>query len=549
MPSMPDGDALTRARAAFERRDWAEALDAFAAAPTGTLTPTDVFHRADAAWWVGHIDDALAWYEVAFRRHLDGDEPRRAALAALLLGAHASERGDDATGSGWTQRARRLLDDTPEGPEHGYPLYWDAFAAMGRDDLDAAIAVAHRMQELGRRHHEPDLIALGAMAEGRARLKAAETGPGMALLDEAMVMAVSDELHPLWTGAIYCHCMDACRELHDLERAAEWTEATTRWCDAVGEAVVYRGICRVHRAQVFQLRGDWDRAEDEARRAGADMPRVHVGTGAEAHYEVGEIRRLRGDLDGAEAAYRRAHELGRDPQPGLALLRARQGKPAAAVTSLTAALAGRAGDPLGRVPLAAALVGPAVAVGEVEVARAVAAELRATAADHDSPGLRAIACQAAGQVHLADEDPGGALAALREACRDWHDLDVPHEAARTRLLLARALAALGDLDAARLELLAADAAFDRLGAVLDREEVRQLEHELAGTVPAPDGLSPREVEVLQHVATGLTNQQVADALSISPSTVARHVANIFLKIDVSTRTAATVYAYEHGLVS
>lgn len=505
----------------------------------------DVFREADSAWWEGDLDRALAGYETAYRAHLDEDDRPSAAMAALLLGAHALESGDTAVGSGWVQRARRVLDRTAEGPVHGYPLYWDLHAAMGRGEIDTATALARRMRELGRTYDDRNLVALGVMGEGRCQLKRASVEAGMALLDEAMVMVLADDLHPLWVGAIYCHLMDACHEVQDLQRAATWTHATARWCDEVGRAVVYRGICRVHRAQVFQVQGAWGRAEDEARRASLDMPRVHVGTGAEAHYRLAEIHRLRSEVSEADAAYRRAHRLGRSPQPGLALLWSARGDHEAACGSLRTALA-ELGDALHRAPVAAALVEVALAAGDVEPARAAAAELRDTAAAFGTAGLEATARQAAGTLQLAEDDPHGALASLRAACSAWQELDAPYETARCRRLLARAYTALGDTAAAALEVEAARVAFAELGAAVDlaRLEDTRAAH---GDPATPDGLSPREREVLRLVATGRTDRQIAEVLSISDKTVGRHVANIYRKIDVRTRAAATAYAFAHGL--
>lgn len=507
----------------------------------------DLFRRADSAWWAGDLAEALAGYEMAYRAHLDeGDHPG-AAMAALLLGEHALEAGESAVGSGWVRRARSLLDDMEEAAVHGYPLYWDVFAAMGRGEIDTALALADRMRELGRTHEDANLVALGLMCEGRCRLKRAEVDAGMTLLDESMVMVLSDDLHPLWVGAIYCHLMDACQELQDLQRAATWTEATSRWCDQIGRAVVYRGICRVHRAHLFQVQGAWDLAAAEARRASLDMPRVHVGTGAEAHYRLGDIHRLRGEVAEARAAYLRAHELGRSPQPGLALLWSIQGDHDAACTSLRTALAELGGERLDRAPVVAALVEVAIAAGELESARAAAAELRETAAAFDTPGLDAAARQAAGTLELAEDDPERALRSLRAACSAWLRVDAPYDTARCRHLLARAYRAVGDDSAAELEQNAARSTFVQLGAVVDLASLEELPPSPdPGT--APDGLTPRELEVLRLVASGRTDRQIADVLSISDKTVGRHIANIYRKIDVQTRSAATAYAFLKGLM-
>lgn len=506
----------------------------------------DLFREADAAWWAGDLAEALDGYEVAYRAHVEEGDREGAAMAALLLGMHALEGGDAVLGSGWVQRARRILNDIDEAAVHGYPLYWDVFTAMGQGEIDTAMSLAHRMRRLGETYDDPNLMALGLMCEGRCHLKRTNVDVGMALLDEAMVMVLGDDLHPMWVGAIYCHMMDACQELQDLQRAATWTDATARWCDQVGRAVVYRGICRVHRAQVFQVQGAWDRAEAEARRASLDMPRLHVGTGAEAHYQLAEIHRLRGHVSEAEAAYRRAHELGRSPQPGLALLWSARGDHHDACASLRTALAELVGEPLHRAPVAAALVDVAIDAGEIESARAAAAELRDTAAAFGTPGLDAAARQAAGTLLLAEHDPEHALTLLRAACSAWQRLDAPYETARCRHLLAQAYLAVGDDAGADLEIDAARSTFMQLGAAVDLGRLDDLRPAPRNT-PAPDGLSPRELEVLQLVATGRTNSQIADVLSISDKTVGRHLANIYRKIDVQTRAAATAYAFERGL--
>jgi DNA-binding CsgD family transcriptional regulator len=302
--------------------------------------------------------------------------------------------------------------------------------------------------------------------------------------------------------------------------------------------VFYRGECWVRRAQVFELQGHWDVAERTAAEASADLLAVHVSGAAEAEYQIGEIRRLRGDAAGAEDSFGRAHALGRDPQPGLALLRLAQGRTDAALASLPAALSERVGDRLGRARLCAALVEAAVA----ETAVAAGAELRATAEEYGSSGLSAMALQARGRIRLADSRPAEALPPLRAACQQWNDLDAPYEAARTRVLLAQAYRGVGDDEAVGLEL--ATATFERLGASVD------LRHAvgLRGPRPLPGGLTAREVEVLRLVAAGSTNRQIAAELVISDKTVGRRLSNIFAKLGVTTRSAATAYAYVHRLV-
>ena len=539
-------DLVDVARDAFAHRDWAAALDAFRAARTlGTLSADDWFALADAAWWQGAIDESLdAWGE-AYRRYLQAGQPRRAAMSALFVAAHSKERGDVASASGWMGRAQRLLRDVPEAAEHGYPIYFEVFAAMAGGDLDRALASARTMQEMGRRFDDPNLAALGVLAEGRAAIKQGRVREGLALLDEAMLAALSDELHPLWTGAVYCHLMDACRELAEVRRAGEWTQAAARWCEELPDAALYRGICRVHRAQVLQLQGAWDQAEREAARACADVVHLHVGTVAEGHYEIGEIRRLRGDLDGAEEAFKRAHELGRDPQPGLALVRLAQGRLDVAAASIRSALAASKSDRLARAQLCTAQVEIALAAGDLETACAASEELQATASAFGSSGLEAAARQAKGAVLLAHGRADEALPTLRAACRLWQELDAKYHAAKTRLLLAAAYGALDDNDAAALELDAACVVFDGLGAQLDARRVADIQRRST----LPGGLTEREAEVLRLLAGGKSNREIAALLFLSEKTVARHLSNIFTKLGISSRTAATAYAFEHRLVS
>ena len=537
---------LGTARAAFERRDWITARDGFRAArDAGDLSGDDFFALAESSWWLGDIDESLAAFEAAHRLYLRERLPRRAALSALYLAAYASARGDGVIGSAWMGRCQRLLRDEPEGPEHGYPLYWAVFSAMGAGDLDGAVAQALQMQEFGRRFDDSNLHAIGVLAEGRALIKKGRVTEGMSLLDDAMLTALSDELHPLWTGTIYCHLMDACRELADFRRAGEWTQASMRWCDQLPEAVLFRGICRVHRAQVLQSRGEWDQAEQEAARACSDLVGISLGTVAEAHYEQGEIRRLRGNLAGAEDAFKRAHEFGRDPQPGLALLRLAQGRVEAAATSIHAALAAETSDRLTRARLCIAQVEIALAAGDDATARDACEELHGAAAAFGSVGLEAASERARGATLLAAGDVPGALRALKAACRTWQELDAPYDAAKTRLLLAQAYRVLGDEDAATLEFDAARDAFERLGAAFDARATE----ELRGSGFVSGGLTEREAEVLRLVAAGKSNQEIAAELFISKKTVARHISNIFTKLNLTSRTAVAAYAFEHGLAS
>lgn len=536
---------IEAAREAFGSHDWARAFESFTAArEQGPLAAQDRHAMAESAWWLGKIEECLDGFADAYRLYLDAGQPLRAARSALYLAIHALERGEAARGSGWIARVRRILADEPDSPEHGYLLYFDVFAAMGEGDLDTATAHARRMDDLARRCGDPNLAALSVVGLGRASVKRGDVREGLSLLDDAMLAALSERLDPLWAGAVYCHLMDACQELMDLRRAVEWTQAARRRFDELPQANIYPGICRVHRAQVLQVQGDWDSAEREAEQACTDLLHVHVLTAAEGHYEIGEIRRLRGDLPGAEESFKRAHQLGRDPQPGLALLRLAAGRIDIATDSIRAALVAATTDRLKRARLCAAQVEIALAAGDIETARTATAELETTAKVYDSAGLNASAQHGRGLVSLADGEPGEALSTLRQALRNWQEMDAPYDAARTRLSLAEAYRALGDDGASHLEVEAARNAFRSLGAPADGLYTT----EARGGSQSPGGLTNREVEVLSLVAIGRSNKEIAEELFISERTVHRHLSNILGKLGVSSRTAAAGFAYDHGLV-
>jgi DNA-binding CsgD family transcriptional regulator len=543
---MNSRDAEEAGLAAYHRRDWSRARRLLQAArASGDLSGDGWSALADSAWWLGLIDEAVQGYEQAFQRFLTEQRPRTAAFGAIGLGVIMSMRGEGARGSGWFSRAFRLLEEEPECVEHGYMLVMGMESALGDCDLDTAIAKAHEIRAMGRRFGDKTLNALAALGEGRALIKLGRVDAGMALLDEAMLAALDDDLDPSFTGNIYCSTMIACHEVFDLRRAGEWTRATARWCEGLQAAGPFLGICRVHRAQILQIHGAWDQAELDAKRACQELAHFDVSTVAEGHYRVGEIRRVRGDLAGAEAAYRRAHELGRDPQPGLALLRLAQGQPDAARASIRSALAAAARDRLARVRHCVAQVAIAIDTGDLDAARAASDELAEAAQLFRTSGIEAAATQARGEVLAAEGHPAEALPALREAVARWQALDAPYEAARVRVVLGRAYRAVGDVDTARREFDAAREVFARLGATLDLRILDSLEARRA----LPGDLSAREAEVLRLVAAGMTNREIAAALVISPKTVARHLANIFAKLNVSTRAAAAAFAVEHHLVT
>jgi DNA-binding CsgD family transcriptional regulator len=535
-------EELAAARGAFAERHWIEAHDGFVAARQETpLDADDASALAQAAWWLGLIDESIEVGEEAYGRYLEASEPRLAAMRAFEIAYAYFLKGNEEVGSGWISRAQRLLADEPDCPEQGYLLYFAVETSL--DGGEDTMVKAREVQDFGRRHGDRSLIAAGLVAEGRVLIKLGRAQEGLALLDEGMLEASAEDVAPSWAGNVYCHLMAACHELGDIRRAAAWTQSTAIWCDRMAPAVLFKGICRVHRAQVMQIRGAWAQAQDEAERVCQDVAHIHVGIVAEARYQIGEIRRLRGDVEGAEDAYRRGHELGRDPQPGLALLRLAQGRAEAAAGLIGAALAGVT-DPLARARLLSAQVEISIAADDLQTAAAAAEELDAVASLYRSSGLQAGAKRSRGAVLLATGHTEEALSTLRSACTGWTELEAPYDCAKVRVLLGRAYRAIGDIESSEREFDAARSAFAELGAELDAKEA---DRERRSALP--NGLTEREGEVLVLVAAGRTNRQIADELFLSQKTVARHVSNIFTKLDVETRTAAARFAFDHGIGS
>jgi DNA-binding NarL/FixJ family response regulator len=500
---------------------------------------------AEAAWWEGAVEESLSAYEEAYRLYLHSEEAghRPAAMLAMDIGFLWYLRGEEAIGSGWISRAQRLLDGQPACVEHGYLQSLQIDAALSQSDFDAAIEVARAVAALGAEHDDATLIACALVGEGIAMIKQGRVGDGLAILDEAMLPVVAGRVRPSYAGNIYCQLMSVCHDLADLRRAEQWTDATARWCEGFSNAVMFMGICRVHRVQLLQVRGEWAQAEDEIQRVCDELGAMNVIAVGVALYELAEVRRLCGDLVESEEAYAEAHRCGRDPQPGLALLWLAQGKHRAALEAVQAAEA-TTSDRLAKTRLWEAMVEVALTADDLTTARRAADELDAAATTYASSGLVAAAVLARGRVQLAGGDARGAVESLGEARQRWQDLNAPYRVAQVRVQLARALQALRSESGATLELDAADAAFAQLGVT--RRGATTMADPAASL---PGGLTPREAEVLGLVARGMTNREVAAALVLSEKTVARHLANLYTKLDVASRTAAAAFAHDHGLVA
>ena len=552
---MPKGSTaaateLARGRESFARQAWADARDLLAAADTAeALAPEDLERLAIATYLLGRYAESTELSRRAYQESLRIGDVGRAVRSAFWVAVEHLGRGEMAPAAGWLARAERLVaDDDGEMVEAGYLLVADALKTLAGGDPEAAMRTNERAAEIGMRLSDPDLVVLSRIGVGECLIALGEVERGIGLMDEVMVGVTSGEASPVIVGIAYCSVISSCQQVFDLRRAQEWTAALDRWCESQPQLVHFRGQCLLNRAELLQLHGAWEDAAAEAMQARERFdqtggPDPSLG---EAIYQAAELHRLRGSYAEAEAAYRSASRLGRSPEPGIALLRLAQGKPEVAVATLVRATDEAIGI-FARARLLAPLVEAALAGGSTATARQAADEMRQIATEVGTPLLTAMADRSHGAVLLAEGDPRAALASLRTSWAAWQMLDAPYEAARTRVLIGLACRELDDADAALLELDAAADAFRRLGAAPDHARVERL---LDGPAPAtPGGLTARELEVLRLVAAGKSNRDVAADLVISDRTVARHLSNIFDKLGVSSRAAATAYAYEHDLIA
>ena len=542
------GEELERGRKSYAAAAWTETYDSLSRADqTAPLAAFDIELLATAAYMLGREDESMALLERGHQVHLDNGEVLPAVRCAFWVGMNSAMRGEMGPATGWLGRAQRLLERQGEDcVERGYLLLPVVFQHEAAGDYEGASATAATAAEIGERFGDPDLFALAVHAQGTFLIMSGRVREGIALLDEAMVAATSGELSPIVTGLVYCGVIAACEEIYELRRAQEWTAALTEWCERQPDLMAFTGRCMVHRAEIMQLHGAWAAAVEEAQRAGLRFAQaMNKGAAAKASYLQGDVHRLRGEFAAAEDAYREASRFGWEPQPGLALLRLAQGNDDAAAAAIRRIL-GETTDRLRRASLLPAYVQIMLTVGDADEARSACRELEEISADYESGMLTAMLEQARGMVELSSGDARAALVPLRQAWQTWQQLGAPYEAARTRVLLGLACQAVGDHDAFELELDAARSTFDELGATPDVARVDSL----AGRAASAEthGLTPRELEVLRLVATGKSNREIAASLVISEHTVARHVQNIFTKLNLASRTAAAAFAFEHDLV-
>ncbi|MEO8906515.1 MAG: LuxR C-terminal-related transcriptional regulator [Microbacteriaceae bacterium] len=537
-------DALLDGRAAYSERRWEDAFSLLSIADgERALAGADLELLGTSASLTRREADAFRILDRTYQAFLDEHDELRASRVAFWHGYRLASLGELGQAEAWLGRSERLLERQGDCAERGYLLLPRIHRLIHRQDTDGVLTAAAEAMACGDRFSDADLSALARQLGGRALLEAGRVVEGMRLLNEAMLIATTESISELSKGLVYCAVVGCCQRVFAVDRAREWSGVLNAWCATQAQLGMFNGTCRVHRAELMQFGGDWSDSFDEAHGVTSGA-RADGHERAAALYQEAEIHRLRGDNAAAEHAYERASDLGGDPQPGLALLRLEQGRLEMASGAIRRAVDSST-TALGRAKFLPAHVEIMLAAGDLQRAAASAQDLAAIAALYDTPVLHAMCAQASGLVRLATGSAEDAVRLLQEALAIWQNLNAPYAAARTRVALAAAFAALGDSDGTRLEMDAARQAFTRLTAAPDLRR-------LSLSTPLADGpvgvLSARELGVLRIAATGKTNRQIATELGLSARTVDRHVSNILTKLGVPSRAAATAYAYENGLI-
>ncbi len=538
-------DELVQAREEYERGEWARALDTWSDLDPDAMNAEDLRAAAVSAYLLGRPTDAVGFYQRGHRLSEEAHDLGGAVRCAFHLTMIHANSGEPSLARGWTARTARLVEQLEgDAVERGYLAFLEMFDHLQGGDMPAAADRSAEVTAIGRRHGDHDLVALGLCSSGRIAIYSDRVADGLGLLDEAMTALTAGEVSPEVCGNVYCTAIEGCQQIAEFARVAEWTSALHRWCAGLPGLVTFTGQCSVHRGQVMRVRGAWPEALEEFERA-VERYRLADSLSAAglAESERGDLLRLLGEYTAADAAYTRAAELGYDPQPGLAMLWLMTGRPDAAVGAVRRLLAERS-DVVQRCGLLPGAVEVLLAAATLDEARNAAAGLDDVAGQLGTAAVQAMAAYASGAIELAADDAAGSLPYLRKADLLWRRIDSPFEVARTRVLIGRALIELGDPASGQGELQAAGTTFRALGAAPALAAVQQMLRPAA----APAGLTGREVEVLRLVASGHSNAAIAGELVLSEKTVARHLSNIFTKLDVGSRTAAAAYAFEHDLV-
>lgn len=540
---------------ALKEGRWDDARAAFEAAVAADETPEALEGLAWAARWLDEGKTALTARERAYALYLERGDPASAGRAALWLSVEHTvfEEGAEAVAGGWLARARRLLEGLEPTPEHAWIAERLGRHALAEGDTQTARGHGGEVVEIAATISRSDLEALGLALQGQALVAENEVAEGMRLLDEAAAAVAASKASDLvCVGTTYCKMLNACELTGDVERASEWCERTTEVARR-HELQHLFSLCRTSYAGVLILRGRWAEAEAELLPALRDFQSARPGAKGEAVGRLADLRRRQGRFK--EAAELLAQlEGSRTAVLGRAALALDRGDARAARDLAERFLRQTpARDRWRRCAALDVLVRACAARSELGAGERALLELRSIAGDAPTVRLQAMASGAAGDLARASGDPERARRLLEDAVDLFARCGAPFEAARARLGLARALRECGRAPEAAEEAEAARGAFADLGAGRDLELAARfatgLEQDGGGEPPAAvdAGLTARELEVLALIAEGLTNREIAARLVVSEHTVHRHTTNLYRKLGVSSRAAATAYAHRHRL--
>lgn len=541
-------EAIQAAREAYKRSDWADATRLFLSADAESSLAVD---DLEALVWAAGISAQdrvmIAGLERLYAYHSANENHEQCARAAFWCGLRNMLIGEVGLGSGWLQRAARHAEQTPRDcVQRGYLFLPQVFMHRGKGEYEAAIEFADKAITIGENGEEPDLIAMAGSLKGGILFRLGRIVEGYVPIDEAMLLANSQRLSPVVCGIVYCEIVASCCRVLEMVRAREWTAILTDWCRRNPQAKAFNGVCRVHRAEVLQLEGNWSEAFAEAENAEDGLKGTTEHTAmANAAYRRGEILRLRGEFDRSEAEYCRAAEIGVDPQPGLALLRLAQGRREEAKAGIRRALE-TAPDMPRKAALLPAAIEISITCGDLDAADRLCQEMSSIAEHFGTEILVRVADQGRGMLALERGRFSEAVTALNRARRYWSEFGAPYLVARLRVDIARGCAELGDMESVRTELDAAEKIFSDLGAVPDLARIDALRKRSTST--AYGNLTGRERQVLALIADGGTNREIAKELRLSPKTVNRHVENILAKLGASSRAAAVAKALNSGSI-
>lgn len=536
--------SLVAAQEALASGSWDRADSAFRAVIEQTGDPLAHEGLAQVAWWTDDADTCLTARESAYRRYRELGDPLGAARSATALAWDSLLFGrGSSVATGWLGRARELLADVEEGPEHGWCLIREGELALSVD-MDPALAMDHarRATEVGRRTGNGDLAVVGLALQGLALIRMGEVRAGLALLDPAAAAATAGDVADLmWMGKVLCWLIAACHETRDVTRAQEWCTRVEHMCHD-RDLVPLLHVCRIQYASVQVSAGVWVAADKELTETLDRLAGSGRASRLEAVVQLGELRRRQGRLDEAEKLFDQA-EFDPVSMLGRALIKHAAGNSSSAWSSLQRLLGTLPmHNRLARAEVLLPAVRIAHALGQDDAAAVAADELRATATAVRTEALLAMSALADSVLTQPPEDAN----LLHEAVRYYNRAGLRHDEVEVRLLLASGLADQGDVSGAQEQLTAATDVMTDLEDTAGLAQAHQLQQALGGRSTAL--LTPREIEVLRHVSRGLSNEQIAQKLTLSQHTVHRHVANILTKLDQPTRTAAATVALTTGII-